>query len=360
MRKETNEWSVRMLADLKSRIDVDAPYQRGSVWSPPQRKLLIDSILRGFDIPKIYLRKLPDGSPHLFEVIDGKQRLRAIWSFLEDEIPLLRTAEDFPDLGDLRGRSWSQLPSKAQDRLQFATMTVSKLEDATEDEIRELFLRLQKGEPLRAAEKRNAMVGPVRDFVADTLARHPFWPKSRIRKERFGWHEHSAIVLALALEDGPASVKGADLQELYDDEDFDPKGEGAQRAERVLSSLEHVVSTSAKVPLRTRWAVVDLALLLMRLEREGRQANAEALARFFEEFEEERLSVAQEIRALQTEMIELSIDESADDPTVYLPSVAADMLAYYLAFSREGASKENVSTRAEVMYERFSQYCGDS
>lgn len=345
-----------MLADLKSRINVDAPYQRGSVWSPPQRALLIDSILRGFDIPKIYLRKLPDGSPHLFEVIDGKQRLRAIWSFLEDEMPLLKTAEEFPGVGDLKGLSWSKLPSRAQDRLQFATMTVSKLEDATDDEIRELFLRLQKGEPLKAAEKRNAVAGPVRDFVAETLACHSFWPKSRIREERFGWHEHSAIVLALALENGPTGVKGADLQALYGDEGFDPVGEGARRAKKVLSSLERIVDASGKALVRTRWAVVDLALLLMRLEGEGRSFSAEVLARFFGEFEEERLSVGQELRALQSEMIELSIDEPGGDPTIYLPSVAADMLAYYLAFSREGASKENVGSRSDVMYERFARY----
>ena len=80
MRRETSEWSVRMLADFQSRINVDAEYQRGKVWSQPQQALLIDSVMRGFDIPKIFLRKLPDGNPYLFDVIDGKQRLTAIWS----------------------------------------------------------------------------------------------------------------------------------------------------------------------------------------------------------------------------------------------------------------------------------------
>ena len=47
MRKETSEWSVRMLADFERRINVDAEYQRGKVWSRPQQALLIDSILRG-------------------------------------------------------------------------------------------------------------------------------------------------------------------------------------------------------------------------------------------------------------------------------------------------------------------------
>ena len=70
-----------MLADFQSRINVDAEYQRAKVWSKAQRSLLIDSILRGFDIPKIFLRKQSEGSPRLFDVIDGKQRLTAIWEF---------------------------------------------------------------------------------------------------------------------------------------------------------------------------------------------------------------------------------------------------------------------------------------
>lgn len=79
MRKETSEWSIRMLIDLENRINVDAEYQRGKVWSEPQQALLIDSLLRNFDIPKIFLRKRSGESKYLFDVIDGKQRLTAIW-----------------------------------------------------------------------------------------------------------------------------------------------------------------------------------------------------------------------------------------------------------------------------------------
>ena len=146
MRKETVEWTIRMLVDLQDRINTDKEYQRADVWSRPQQALLIDSILRGFDIPKIYVHKLPPGRDILFEVIDGKQRLTAIWSFLSDGFSLPKEhAVVFPDLGDLSGKRWSQLPASAQDVLQFASVTVSALEDATKDNINELFLRLQKG-----------------------------------------------------------------------------------------------------------------------------------------------------------------------------------------------------------------------
>lgn len=345
-----------MLADLKSRINVDTKYQRDNVWSRPQQALLIDSILRGFDVPKIYLGKLRDGDHHLFEVIDGKQRLAAIWSFLEDQLALLSTADEFPELGDLRGMKWSQLPGEAKDRLQFASMTVSKLEDASEDEIRDLFLRLQKGEPLKAAEKRNAVAGPVRDFVANTLARHSFWPKSGIRAARFGWHEHSAIILVLAAHAGPANLKGADLLQLYGDVGFDPDGVVAERAGRILDHLEKMADAAGSRLIRTRWGIVDLSVVLMRLWEDGRNVSPEQLATFFATFESERLKAGQELSDVQTAVVEMSVGSTEEDATIYLPSLAVDMLEYYLAFSREGARRENIVKRSEVMYQRVLKF----
>jgi len=147
VRRQTSEWTVGMLADLRGRIHTDGEYQRGEVWSEPQQQLLIDSLLRGFDLPKIFLRKLPDGSPHLFDVVDGVQRLTAIWRFLDNEFPLPKSYT-YPDLGHVGGRRWAETPQDSMDRLRFAKITVTELETDSEDDIRELFQRLQKGEPL--------------------------------------------------------------------------------------------------------------------------------------------------------------------------------------------------------------------
>ena len=352
MRKETSEWSIRMLADFQSRINVEAEYQRAKVWSQAQQALLIDSIMRGFDIPKIFLRKLPDGSPHLFDVIDGKQRLTAIWGFVTNKFPLLTKCAPFPEIGDLGGRRWSELPDNAKDRLQFANMTVSKIEDATDDEIRELFLRLQKGEPLRAAEKRNAVAGPVRDFVADTLACHTLWPKTGIRESRFGWHEHSAIILSLARSGGPTGLKGADLQQLYEVDDFDPQGPDASRAKDLLDTLEKIIDAGQE-NIRTRWGIVDLSITLIRLRAENFDISPAKIMKFFEEFESERRQVSQILSDLQTEVIELSVDEDYLANEVELPKIPRDMFEYYMAFSREGASKENIERRSAIMYQRI-------
>ena len=54
--------------------------RESGVWSTEKKQLFLDSLFNGFDIPKIYLHDLRGNDPRYdFAVIDGKQRLHAIW-----------------------------------------------------------------------------------------------------------------------------------------------------------------------------------------------------------------------------------------------------------------------------------------
>ena len=50
-------WTIRELVDAndKKALTVNREYQRGAVWKPQQQKRLIDSVLRGYLLPMIYL-----------------------------------------------------------------------------------------------------------------------------------------------------------------------------------------------------------------------------------------------------------------------------------------------------------------
>jgi hypothetical protein len=353
MRQSTNEWTVRMLTDLRERIDTESEYQRGQVWSVAQQRLLIDSLLRGYDIPKIYLRKRPEGGSRLYEVVDGKQRLTAIWRFLGNDFRLSRDVY-IEGIGQLGGKTWSELSAAAQDRLQFATITVSQLEEATSDEVAELFLRLQKGEPLRAAEKRNAILGPVRDFVANDLATLPVFPHLGIPNRRFTWHELAAIALLLTIREAPTTLKGADLNDLYENRSFDPNGEKAELTIHWLSQLDVVAQQSPGV-ITTRWGFVDLLLCLMRLEQEGQSWTGQEVMGFFIDFEAERKDAATRLAEFRDEMSEIDPSEmDVQEAARELPALNPDMFSYVQAFSREGATEENVRVRSEVMYRRLA------
>src|SRR5882762_5337054 len=102
-------WSISRLVQKRTSINLNPVWQRGPAWQGPRQVLLIDSILRGMDIPKIYLRRLSSKSPYGYDAVDGQQRLRAIWEFREGTLVL-----DHPDpLPDIDGHAVAGLRFKA-------------------------------------------------------------------------------------------------------------------------------------------------------------------------------------------------------------------------------------------------------
>src|SRR5580658_4764090 len=88
----------------QDKIDMEPPYQRrGRLWSVTDKQYLIDSILNGFDVPKIYMADFTWGDSPLntlklpYAIIDGKQRLEAVFDFFKGNITLNK---DFKYLED--------------------------------------------------------------------------------------------------------------------------------------------------------------------------------------------------------------------------------------------------------------------
>jgi len=68
---------------------VNRKYQRKLVWTEIEKIALIDTILRGFPIPLILLAERPHIHGHgRYEILDGVQRLNAIFSFIENSFPM--------------------------------------------------------------------------------------------------------------------------------------------------------------------------------------------------------------------------------------------------------------------------------
>ncbi len=189
-------------------------YQRENAWNLSQKQLLIDTIFRGMDIPKFYLWKIdqftlvngyPDGEmkqyyksvleqkrrdndesdPHVFEVVDGQQRIRTILEYMGTK-PKNNVCyrgvwyESFPALAYTpmaKGKYYAQLNAEQKINFQNKSLTVMVLQNATIDEIRDMFLRLQNGTPLNAQQKRDAMGSSV-GRAARELAERPFFKLS--------------------------------------------------------------------------------------------------------------------------------------------------------------------------------------
>lgn len=179
----------------KDYIDTKPGYQRrGELWSSERQALLINSMINNIDIPKFYFADFTFGPQpfesrkKLYAVIDGKQRLEAIFKFFDDELAL-GDHEIFDEsiTVSLSGLRYSDLkdayPSiaKAIEEYKITIMSVFA-EDLKY--IREMFIRLNQGVTVSGPEKRNAMHGPLphvaRDLsVHDFLIYHSKMPTSR-------------------------------------------------------------------------------------------------------------------------------------------------------------------------------------
>ena len=100
MEIELKTWNINELCRLELKINKQPEYQRGEVWSDNKKKLLIDSLLRGVDIPKIYLREV-ENDAYEYEVADGQQRLSAIWSFKSNGLRLHKNEDKGLDLSKI-------------------------------------------------------------------------------------------------------------------------------------------------------------------------------------------------------------------------------------------------------------------
>jgi uncharacterized protein with ParB-like and HNH nuclease domain len=78
---EPDSKTVEDLVDLyrAGMLKANPEYQRGVVWSLAQKKKLIDSVMRGYPLPLIYLHHIKKSVAGMqredLEIIDGQQRI---------------------------------------------------------------------------------------------------------------------------------------------------------------------------------------------------------------------------------------------------------------------------------------------
>ncbi len=173
--------TIKELIELKksNMISVNPEYQRGAVWNDPQQKKLIDSVLRNYALPLIYLhlKKKDVAGMHSesLEIIDGQQRINALYKFSEGALKLFDPIKDdkearFPNFIKQTNCDWAScdflsLPDELKNKFNETILFVAYVTTDVEDEARDLFIRLQAGLPLNAQEKRDAWPGGYTEFV---------------------------------------------------------------------------------------------------------------------------------------------------------------------------------------------------
>jgi hypothetical protein len=205
-------------------IQLDPEYQRISgIWTYEKRQLLIDSLMNGFDVPKLYFHefvpsKKIGGKKYRYAIIDGKQRLQTIWDFIDGNISL---ADDFKYLRDesvkIGGLGYFQLAEKypqLKSRFDATILDITTIRTEDIELIEDMFSRLNEAVPLSAPEKRNAFGGPMPQAITKVSANKFFTKHIPFPDKRYRHRDLATKFLYIEFQKDIVNTKKADLDEF--------------------------------------------------------------------------------------------------------------------------------------------------
>ena len=277
MKMRTKTRAIDKVYRRRDRYEIPE-WQRQEVWSRSKKQNLIDSVLRGWKLPKFYFLRLSD-NPEEYEVVDGQQRLVSIFEFFDSELPLAE--ESAKEFG---GEYYKDLLDKYMDAFDDYEIEFDEIEDATEEEVKEFFQRLQDGLPLTSSEKLNSVHSKLRDFLMGQV-KHPFFKKVIASDRRYGHFDILGKTAAIEIGGIEVGLRYDDLRAVFESQaSFSPRSNVAKRIATALDFADKGFASDTTA-LRNRTIVQALVTLVCRLIQSGKAAGHEKkVAGFFEHF----------------------------------------------------------------------------
>ena len=199
------------------------PFQRSWKWSKDRASLLIHSVIFGIPIPVFWANKVDSqtttktGKPKdikIFSLMDGKQRFLAMMRYVEGEYALCDVPpvwdEENESLIDINGCYFKDLPERIQKRILTVSLTINHFDNMTQSQKRELFRRLNNGQPLTAKERNIANCVDL-DIITE-IGEHAFFRKALTEKAQeqraqISWIMKAYMILHMDMGDFDYSAK---------------------------------------------------------------------------------------------------------------------------------------------------------
>lgn len=220
VKTQTIEYDLETLVKKikKNVIKLNPEYQRKHRWDNESSSRLIESLILNIPIPFVYISQDVDVDEEIdtelsrFSVIDGQQRLTAIYNFFNNEYQL----EGLEVLDKLNGSYYKDLPSFLIRRLEERSIRCLRIDSTVDPQVKyDIFERLNSGAvKLESQELRNATCrGPFKDLVKKLVCNSDFLLTCKLTPDskRVKKMEDEELVLrffAINHKEGHASYKG--------------------------------------------------------------------------------------------------------------------------------------------------------
>lgn len=218
--------NIEKMHDEKKVLSFEHPIQRKSEqWNNQQKSLLIHSMLANYPVPNIYV--LREDSQEVdaknkpiynYFVMDGKQRLTSVLSFMWGEFPL---EDNIPNIFVedkeyvIAGKYFCDLDEPVQYEITRYKFEIVAFEDCTDKEIEEIFYRLNNSTPLTKSQVAKAKVGVrVAEFINEVLASKYFANSCNFSKAQLkASDDQRSLIQSMMLLD-TNYVKGFELRDF--------------------------------------------------------------------------------------------------------------------------------------------------
>jgi len=316
----------------RERYKIDFTYQReAGTWTRADEQYLIDTILRGFGMPPIFLHE-KDGEEF---IVDGQQRLNTIWKFRDDKLPLNKKYSD-DIINDSKNKQkndcqpacyYSELHKDWQDRFDSYPLPIIYLKDYNDEEIRDLFRRLQHGKPLIPGEILNAYPGDIVPTMRK-LAEHKFFKDIVAIKAKRYKHYYIAAQLMYLESEGIKDISPTYIYEFFEkNKNLNTISKIYSRVNRVLNYLVDVFQTRTPELRKPGWIITLYLLVAHLLENYSMDNQKTNLKTFFTSFYQDVIS-----------------SSTRGDQ---------ELIKFNLAISKGTTSQANIKLRYDIILERF-------
>ena len=166
-------YELKRKFDERETVKLDPDFQREDVWKRKQQSELIESILMGIPLPVMYFAEDKYGN---LQVIDGRQRLTALFKFLDNDFNISSS----PVLTHIKGKKFKELDQKEQIKLEDYQLIVYIIKPQTPDRIKfDIFDRVNRGgTQLNKQEMRNALYQGKSTVLLKELSQEQIFKKA--------------------------------------------------------------------------------------------------------------------------------------------------------------------------------------
>lgn len=197
----------------KDELLLQPKFQRRDVWSDKARSYLIDTIIRGKPIPKVYMRQdiNPTTRRTRREIVDGQQRLNTVLSYVKDGFKVSKTHNE-----EYGGKYFSQLDKETQRDILRYEFVVDLLQDMPDNDVYDVFARINtysvslKPQELRNAkwfgDFKTAVYTLANEFVTFWETNGIFTAKQMLRMAEAEFVSELLIAMSDGIREGQKSV----------------------------------------------------------------------------------------------------------------------------------------------------------